>query len=174
MKNKSEVNTVEFFIDLAKLSYIGDIRTHFKAEKKDKIKNVVLGALDSYMILYKPIFEEFDVKIRGDMLVFDEKHNDKYFHNIPNLFMTNLQLHINDYNSKSKFENQFQSYKTEKRREIIDNYIKSLNLKYSIYGVMSGIFTTNTSDSVFINYFIITLIYNLDTIFVRKIQKGFF
>jgi hypothetical protein len=149
LKNKSEVNTVDFFIDLAKVSYIGDIRTHFKAEKKDKIKNVVLGALDSYMILYKPIFDEFDVKICGDMLVFNEKLNDKHFHNIPKLFMTNLQLHINDFNCKSQFKNTFlNTFTTEKRREIIDSNLKSLNLKYSIYGVMSGIYTTNTSDSV--------------------------
>ncbi len=136
-------------MDLAKISYIGDIRTHLKAEKKDKIKNVVLGALDSYLELYKPILDEYDVKIRGDNLVFNENLKEKHYHNIPNLFMTNLQLHTNDYNSKSYFKNYFlNTYRADTRREIIEDYLKSLNLKYSIYGVLSGMFTTNTSDSV--------------------------
>ena len=61
MKNIQKINKIDFYVDLANLSYIGDIRTYLRAEKKDKIKNVVIGAIKYYDDIYRDIIEKYNI-----------------------------------------------------------------------------------------------------------------
>jgi hypothetical protein len=149
LKNSAKISIVDFFVDLAKLSYQGDIRTYLKAEKKDKINNVVLGALDLYLQIYQPMLDSYNVKKNGDYFIFDKKFNQDHYEKLPDLFKINLQLYMNNYSSKEEFENIFINKLThEDRRFIIDSYLKRLNFYFSTYGIMSGLYSTNFSKSV--------------------------
>lgn len=155
MKTPVKVHIVDFFTELVKLSYIGDIRTYLKAEKKEKARNMVEGSLNNYIDLYGKYFENFCIKLENDYLIFTEENLENMFKNIREDFILNVfsksKIFYNPLVNDHYFSRRLNS---EQRKEIIDYYIKSLNLKYSIYGIISGVFSTDFVKGVNFIFFI--------------------
>jgi hypothetical protein len=167
LKNPEEINLFDFFLDLANISYIGDIRTYLKAEKSNKMRNTVLGGFNYYLDLYSANFE----KIGHNLLKYFDP-NDTYSENtkielklsdnikrdlyrdIPKKFMNSLigrqslnSLNPSNFNEK-KFEENFLFKMTYKeRKEVIDSYLKSSNLRISVFNLASAKYSTNFTKS---------------------------
>lgn len=141
----------KLLIDIAEISYLGDIRTYMKAEKKNKILNVVLGAFDEYLNIYGPIMTKYCLKSNEneDYIIQDEYKMENLYDLIPKKFLGSLKIFCNNYENEKEFKKYF-LYKLNhtERKYLIEAYLKKLNLKYSIYGILSGIFTTDVHKSV--------------------------
>jgi hypothetical protein len=144
LKNSEHIvnDKKDFYADLAKLSYIGDIRTYMKAEKKDKIQNVVVGAVEEYNKIYDPFFNKYHIANNANKL-------ELLYDILPSKFIRSIQLNSNIFLPDHEFKSIF-LYKLnhEGRRRLIDNYLKKLNLKFSIYGIFSGLISTDIDKSV--------------------------
>ncbi len=144
LKLPEKVHYIDFFTDLVKLSYIGDIRTFLRAEKKEKARNMVEGSLNQYKNLYGKYFEKYNIKIENDYIIITKENLEYIFLNIREEFL------INTFNESKIFFNPNRNVEyfigklnDRQRKDIIEKYIKKMNLKYSIYGVISGIFSTD-------------------------------
>jgi hypothetical protein len=127
---------------LANISYIGDIRTYLKAEKEDKVKNVILGALNYYEEIYDKIALKYSINYDNEYYYInhDKSSLEFYFKNIPIEFKRRL---INN-EDENDFKNKLcKCYSHIERKKLIDSHLKRLNLKYSIYGIVSGIYSSD-------------------------------
>lgn len=143
--NNREITKLDFFIELAKLSYIGDFRTYVRAEKKDKVTNVVLGAFPLYEHIYKKYFEKYRIN-ENNLLNIEIDMNihkyEKFYDNLPENFKKGLAKY-------SKLtENQLKNTIFNDNKHLIENYIKHLNLKYSICAIISALYSTDIHKSV--------------------------
>lgn len=151
LKNPQKISKVEFFIDLARISYIGDFRTYMRAEKKDKVKNVVLGAFDEYVKIYNPYIHKYNSA--GDNEDFFDFNPDKssstdfyseLYNSIPQSFLINFKYYLNLYTDNKDFKYiLLNRMNFNDRKLLIDSFLKHLNFKASLYGIMSGIFSTD-------------------------------
>jgi len=55
LDGRSVISDKELFVNIASLSYLGDIRFALKGENKDKIINIVEGQYSNLQELYNPI-----------------------------------------------------------------------------------------------------------------------
>lgn len=55
LDGRSVISDKELFVNIASLSYLGDIRFALKGENKDKIINIVEGQYTNLQELYNPI-----------------------------------------------------------------------------------------------------------------------
>ena len=55
LDGRSVISDKELFLNIASLSYLGDIRFTLKGENKDKIVNIVEGQYNNLQELYNPI-----------------------------------------------------------------------------------------------------------------------
>jgi len=115
-----------------------------KAEKKEKARNIVEGALDRYIELYGKYFEIYKIKLENNFLIFNDDIYKIMFLNIREDFLTNAFIESKIlFNSNQDIEFFIKRLNFEQRKIIIEKYIKKLNLRYSIYGIVSGVFSTD-------------------------------
>jgi len=62
LDGRSVISDKELFLNIASLSYLGDIRFALKGENKDKIVNIVEGQYTNLQELYNPILNEAPFK----------------------------------------------------------------------------------------------------------------
>jgi len=147
LKNKETVKKVDFFEDLAKISYIGDIRTYMKAEKKDKIKNAVLGSFDYYLEVYDEIIKKYNISTDNEYFQFDHQLNEELIEKLPKYFIRRFMDHLNIFDEK-EFKHFFcQEFNFELRKMLLDSYLSKLNLKNSTQGIIKSLYSTDMTKS---------------------------
>jgi hypothetical protein len=134
-------------VDLANLSYIGDIRTYLKAEKKDKTKNVVLGAIEYYDEVYRAIIEKYNISNDSETFEFPPEMNLRHIQNLPDHFISSLMLYLKEFNKEDFKYNFCRNMNYNQRRYILESYIKKINLTYSCKGIISGLYSTDLHKS---------------------------
>ena len=145
--NKPKISKVEFFIHLANLSYIGDIRTYLKAEKKDKIKNVVLGALDYYLDIYSECIDKYNISSNPDIFEFAPELNIRHLNNLPKHFLNSFRMYLNEFNQEEFIFNFARNMTHDQRNIILSAYLEKINFKYSSLGILSGLYSTDLNKS---------------------------
>jgi hypothetical protein len=164
--NEGKVTLKDFFKDIVRLSFIGDVRTYLKAERSDKIDNIVLGAFEEYVKLYKPFFEKYNIVIEHEHIILSQRVNEEVYNNIPLSFLENVKINAKLYLSQKEFKDRFiNNFSSNNRRLILENYIKKINLKYSIYALITGLYSSNISKIVIVKINISSLMY------LRNIKK---
>ena len=147
LKNKETIKKVDFFEDLAKISYIGDIRTYMKAEKKDKIKNAVLGSFDYYLEVYDEIIKKYNISTDNENFQFDHRLNEELIEKLPKYFIRRFMDHLNIFDEK-EFKHFFcQEFNFELRKMLLDSYLSKLNLKNSTQGIITSLYSTDMTKS---------------------------
>lgn len=120
-----------------------------KAEKKNKVRNVVLGAYDSYIDVYKDYITKYSVIDKNDVIHFNKKFLIEHLNNLPNSFVSGLKLYSNNVLNDNNFKDLFLfNFSHLERKFLIEIYLKSINFKYSIYGMLSGLYSTDLNKSV--------------------------
>jgi hypothetical protein len=123
-----------------------------KAEKSDKPKNIVLGSYDKYKEIYSDLFKEYFIEIRDDLIFFNEKSLEKMYDDLEVNFLMELIKNIEVYsspfknndNKEKEFKEKFiYRYTYLERKEIIEENIKRKNFEFSIYGILSGLISTD-------------------------------
>ena len=145
------IDKINLYKDIVELSFMGDIRLYFKAEIKDKTLNVVLGAEELYDEIYSKYFKLYDLDrenlIKTLELTFKndlekQKLIKMCVENLPKEFINEVQKYKNlDRNIDmavylSRLEN-------SNRNELINSYIKQLNLRTSIFGIFTALISTD-------------------------------
>jgi hypothetical protein len=147
--NEGRVDKFNFFKDIVKLSYMGDVRTYFKAEKKDKIDSIVHGAYEEYISLYSNFFEKYKFSNESEYIEINKESIFKLYDNIPRSFLNDLKIKsgyfISDFEFKVYFINKLSPIQ---RRKLIENYIKQMNLKYSCSAILTGLYSSNITKIV--------------------------
>jgi hypothetical protein len=123
-----------------------------KAEKSDKPKNIVLGSFDKYKEIYSELFSEYSIELKDDIILFNEKSLEKMYNDLEKNFLLELIKKSNKNSTKfplidnkeEEFREKFiYKYSYLERRENIEKNIKRKNLKFSIYGILSGLISTD-------------------------------
>jgi hypothetical protein len=143
------VSFSDFFKDIVSLSYMGDIRTYLKAERKDKIDNVVLGAFEQYMQLYGDFFKKYEIEVKDGMMYINPLVLDRLYDNIPEAFLEGAKILSGYYMSAEEFKSLFLAKLSSRERRIIfERYIRKLNLHYSVIALLTGLYSSNISKIV--------------------------
>ncbi len=158
MKNPEKINLLDFFIDLAQISYVGDVRTYVKAEKSNKMRNTVLGGFSYYQDLYSNNFNKIGLNLQKNLAInsnteninielnLSEKTIRQLYRAIPISFFHSVKYR--EFMIDSKFEENFLFNMTYKeRKELIDSYLISSNLKNSVFNIISAIYSTDFNKS---------------------------
>jgi hypothetical protein len=151
--NEGKVSLLSFFKDIVSLSFMGDIRTYLKAERKDKVDNIVIGAFEQYVKLYDLFFKKYNITVKDDLIYLTPDILVNVYDNIPKAFLQNVKINSNNYISDKEFKLLFLIKDTTVRRSIITQYIKKLNFRYSLSALLTGIYSSNFAKIVsFYNY----------------------
>jgi hypothetical protein len=118
-----------------------------KAEKKDKIKNVVLGAIEYYDEVYHDLLERYNISSNKDEFEFAPELNLRHFNNIPENFLNSLMVYIGEFNKEEFKYNFARNMSYQDRRLLLDSYLKKTNLQYSCSGILSGLYSTDIHKS---------------------------
>lgn len=150
LKSPTKIHIVDFFTDLVKLSYIGDFRTYMKAEKKEKANNIVQGALNFYIELYKIYFTKYKIKFENDYLFIDQENLEMLFSNLNENLALKIMINSKNYFADNKSYSEFFIKRLDylQRRILLENYIKKQNLKFSIYQIIAGLISADITKSV--------------------------
>jgi hypothetical protein len=148
LKNIQKINKIDFYVDLANLSYMGDIRTYLRAEKKDKIKNVVIGAIEYYDDIYRDIIEKYNISKDPQIFEFIPEMNLRHLENLPYPFVNSLMSYTKEFNKEEFKYNFCRNMNNNERRYIIDSYLEKRNFLYSCKGIISGVYSTDLNKSL--------------------------
>jgi translocator assembly and maintenance protein 41 len=148
------VEIQKFLQDIIEISFKGDFRTYFKAEKPEKTKNLLLGAYPQYLEIYQPILKKIEILSIFNAPTFDEKLKIKQTKNSLNSHFQNLPQNIKEKILRSnkdnlEFLNNFlDTFSYNERKILIEKILKDLNFKYSFYGILTGLYSTNLDKNV--------------------------
>ena len=132
LQEKDEVTKSDILITLCGLSYLGDIRKTFKAEKSTKVKDIVTGGYDKFLDIYD--FNTTYSQTEGDIVKLDKEILRYYLKTLPFSLYTYIECYMKE--------------PDEVIRTKIVEYITKLNKQESSEQTIEGIFTNGVVDSV--------------------------
>ncbi len=148
------VDKIKFYQKLVEVSYMGDIRSYFKAESKDKTLNIVLGAVDLYDEIFNKYFNLLSLEKENLKISLKEKSDNdlwkKCIEELPEEFLREIS-NIKHNKNLDVFKEEICKGASEQRKTLLTNYIKNLNLKTSISGIIIALFSTNINKIVSIS-----------------------